>query len=267
MDEIRSRHRSATTHSGLLPDLPDDYLASVEDYHRLAYAVVGEARRVATGRFGLRSLPQGFGTPLFDVSMGRAGEMECRVWIGGDEMFADEGGVVRAMPITTLNAAARFVGVSLGTEAREHDSPELGDPDRWLRVSPEMGAHLSAWYRLGSDVLAQLCVVSGADDADEIQLWPGHFDIATAIGDADVGTRATYGLSPGDAAHPHPYVYVGPWGDVDRSDPYWNDAAFGGASLPYSRIVESADPAVDVLEFLAAGFGRVDASSPNSERR
>ena len=254
MNEIRSSHRLA--YSGLLAELPDDYLARVEDYHRLAYAVVGEARRVATGRFGLRSLPQGFGTPLFDVSMGRAGEMECRVWVSGDELFADEAGVVRSMPITTLNAAAKFVGVSPGTEAREHDSPELGDPDRWLRVSPEMGVHLSAWYRLGADVLKQLCAVSGAGDADEIQLWPGHFDIATAIGDADA--RATYGLSPGDAAHPHPYVYVGPWAAVDRSGPYWNDDAFGGASMPYGEIVRAADPSGSVFEFLLAGFDSIN---------
>lgn len=258
MNKIRSSHRPATKYSGLLADLPDDYIASVEDYHRLAYAVVGEARRVATGRFGLRSLPQGFGTPLFEVSMGRAGEMECRVWIRRDELFADEGGVLRSTPITTLRAAAKFVGVTPGTEAREHDSPVLGDPDRWLRVSTEMGAHLSAWFRLGKDVLEQLRAVSNGMDADEIQLWPGHFDIATAVGSADAGTRATYGLSPGDASHPHPYVYVGPWAEVDRSDPYWNDETFGGASMPYSEIMSTTDPAGNVFEFLLAGFDSIN---------
>ena len=73
----------------------------------------------------------------------------------------------------------------------------------------------------------------------------------------DAGTRATYGLSPADAVHPHPYVYVGPWAQVDRSDPYWGDPAFGGASLRYSQIVSAADPAKTVLDFLIAGFERV----------
>ena len=250
--------QSKDTYEGLLVGLPDDYLAAVEDYHRLAYAIVGEARRVATGRFGLRSLAKGFGTPVFDVPMGRAGEMECQVWIAGDELFAEEGGVQRSTHITTLAAAAGFIGVSPGTEAREHDSPELGDTDRWLRVSPEVGAHLVAWYRLGADVLEQLRALPGAVDADEIQLWPGHFDMATAIGDAGSGTRATYGLSPGDAAHPHPYAYVGPWGKVNRSDPFWNDAAFGGASLPYSAMLAAANPADAAFEFLFAGFDGVN---------
>ena len=243
----------------LLAELPDGYLASVEDYHRLAFAVLGEARRVATGRFGLRSLPQGFGTPVFDVPMGRAGEMECQVWVAGDELFATEGGVQRSTHITSLNAAAEFVGVSPGTEAREHDSPELGDADRWLRVSTEVGKHLVAWYRLGADVLEQLSALPGASDADEIQLWPGHFDIATAIGDAESGKRATYGLSPGDKAHPFPYAYVGPWGEVDRSDPYWNDDAFGGASIPFAKMLAAASPADAAFEFLFAGF---DSISP-----
>lgn len=257
MNEVRSSNLPATAHSGLLAELPDDYLASVEDYHRLAYAVVGEARRVATGRFGLRSLDVGFGTPVFEVTMGRAGEMECQVWVDGDELFATEGGTLRRSHITTLSAAAAFVGVSPGIEAREHDSPELGDVDRWLRVSPEMGAHLAAWFRLGELTLSQLCELPGAAEPDEIQLWPGHFDIATAIGDADAGTRATYGLSPGDAAHPHPYVYVGPWAEADRSDPYWNDDVFGGASLPYAEIIASSAPAGTVFEFLCAGLDSI----------
>ena len=258
MEGKSGAHQPRGTYGGLLTELPDDYLASIEDYHRLAYAVVGEARRVATGRFGLRSLTQGFGTPVFDVSMGRAGEMECQVWIAGDELFAEEGGVQRSMHITTLNAAAEFVGVSPGTEAREHDSPELGDTHRWLRVSPEVGEHLVAWYRLGAEALEQLTALPDATDADEIQLWPGHFDIATAIGDADRGKRATYGLSPGDAAHPYPYAYVGPWGEVDGADPFWNDAAFGGASLAYAEMLAAADPADAAFEFLFAGFDSID---------
>jgi len=248
--------RGDMTRAGLLRELPDSYLAAVEDYHRLAYAVLGEARRVATGRFGLRSLASGFGTPVFEVTMGRAGEMECQVWIDGDEIFATEGGTQRSAHITTLSAAAKFAGISPGTEAREHDSPELGDVERWLRVSPEMGAHLTAWFQLGKHALSQLHELPGATAPDEIQLWPGHFDIATAIGDADA--RATYGLSPGDASHPHPYVYVGPWGEVDRSDPYWNDTAFGGASLPYGEIIAASDPAGAVFEFLYAGFDSVN---------
>lgn len=241
----------------LLAELPANYLASVEDYHRLAFAVLGEARRAATGRFGLRSLAEGFGTPLFEVPMARAGEMECRVWIAGDQLFADEAGLQRSSHISTLRRAGVFVGIEPGTAAREHDSPELGDLDRWLTVSPEIGVHLAAWFQLGAATLEMLRTAPSAVNADEVQLWPGHFDIATAVGDAQAGTRATYGLSPGDAAHPHPYVYIGPWGAVDQSDPFWNDSAFGGASLPYDEIVGVADPIGPVARFLCEGLERI----------
>ena len=126
-----------------------------------------------------------------------------------------------------------------------------------------MGAHLAAWYRCGNAALTQLHSLPGAVDADEIQLWPGHFDIATAIGDAAAGTRATFGLSPGDHAHPYPYAYVGPWSDVDRADPFWNDDAFGGASLRYGDIVGTADPAGAVFEFLFAGYDIINSQEIN----
>ena len=49
---------------GLERSLPG-YAASREDYHRLAYAVVSNARKQATGKFGLRYTRGGFGTPFF----------------------------------------------------------------------------------------------------------------------------------------------------------------------------------------------------------
>ncbi len=50
------------------------------------------------------------------------------------------------------------------------------------------------------------------------QLWPEHFDLATEVNEVN------YGGSPGDATHPEPYLYVGPW---DRSDTTGFDDPWG----------------------------------------
>ena len=77
------------------------------------------------------------------------------------------------------------------------------------------------------------------------------------IGDQDAGQRATYGASPGDHAHDEPYLYVGAWGEVDRSDPFWNESNFNGASLPYSAIVEADDQFGVALDFLRSGLSKL----------
>ena len=46
----------------------------------------------------------------------------------------------------------------------------------------------------------------------------------------------TFGASPGDDAHDEPYLYVTHWADVPP-DPFWDDDAFAGASLPLSVLV------------------------------
>ena len=208
---------------------PDGYARSLEDFHRIAYAVVAEARRRANTKFGLRYTRGGFGTPFF-------GSDE-QVRVEGDLLVVQRGDSVRSERMTTLRAAGEFVGVEPGTTAAEHDSPELGDLDRPLDVQPEVGAFLGEWFGFATALLEELRATPGAYDPDRVHLWPGHFDPATAIGDADAGARATYGFSPGDAAHDEPYVYVSAWGEIDRSDDYWNETEFAGASLSYSELV------------------------------
>ena len=49
-------------------------------------------------------------------------------------------------------------------------------------------------------------------------LWPEHFDVAVTEDEVN------YGVSAGDAQHPTPYAYVGPW--AVPTGPFWN-APFG----------------------------------------
>lgn len=76
-------------------------------------------------------------------------------------------------------------------------------------------------------------------------------------GSNDLGQRASYGASPGDDAHPEPYLYISAWGEVDRSDTFWNGATFNGAILGHAQLHDSADPYATALEFYEAGLERL----------
>lgn len=245
------------------PPLAPDHISHVVDFHRLAFGVLGEARYAATKRFGLRAAERGFTTPAFTAPSGA----ERQLAVAGAELVVTDDGVARAEPITTLAAAATFVGLDApATTAREHDSPELGDVDAPLNVTAATGELLGWWFTLGGSLLGELAANAEAHDPDEVQLWPGHFDIATAVGfpDADnrIGrtTRATYGLSPGDHNHDTPYAYVAPWAPDDLGDPddLWNATGFIGASMSYAEVA-AADGCAALAEFFATCFARLHA--------
>jgi hypothetical protein len=63
---------------------------------------------------------------------------------------------------------------------------------------------------------------------EEAVLWPEHFDVAVTVDEVN------YGISPGDAEHPLPYAYVGPW--TPRAGAFWNEPF--GASAPVDGDVE-----------------------------
>lgn len=235
-----------------LPPLPDDYPAALFDFHRLAYAVVAEARYQHNGKFGLRYVRGGFGTPFFGDDL--------QVRVTGDHLVVQSAGAARAERVTTLRAAGEFVGVAPGITAAEHDSPELGDIDRPLEVRADVGAFLGDWFGLAAAALEQLRFTPGVVDPERMQLWPGHFDPAIAAGDADGGSRATFGFSPGDHSHGEPYIYVAPWTGVDDSDPFWNAEGFNGASLSFSTLTTSEDHYAAAVTFLTDGYSRLDRS-------
>ncbi|MCY4068896.1 MAG: hypothetical protein OXE79_07305 [Acidimicrobiaceae bacterium] len=229
-----------------LPDLPTGYPDSLMDYHRLAYSVVAEARHRSNGKFGLRYVRGGFGTPFFGDDV--------QVRVDGDQLVVQRGDRVQTAGITTLRAAGEFVGVAPGVTAAEHDSPELGDLDRPLDASSAVGGFLGAWFGLATAALEELRFTPGVIDPERVQLWPGHLDPAMAAGDAAGGGRATFGFSPGDHAHDEPYVYAAAWGDVDRSEGFWNETNFNGASLPWRELSEADDHYRAAVDFLKHAY-------------
>lgn len=231
---------------------PAGLVATRDDLHRLAYGVIALTRHGVNGKFGLRYTAGGLGTPFFGDDQ--------QVRVEGTDLVVVRDGAVTATPITTLAAAGAVVGVEPSFEpAAEHDSPQLGDIDRVLDLDSASMDFLGDWFGFGTALLEELRVTPGAEDVGRVQLWPGHLDPAVEVGSMDAGQRATYGASPGDQAHDEPYLYVGAWGDVDRSDPYWNETNFNGASLAYSEILAAEDQFGTALEFLRAGLTKLTA--------
>ena len=237
-----------------LSAVPDHYPVRRDDLHRLAYGVVSNTRKAANGKFGLRWTLGGFGTPFFGN--------DTQVRVEGRLLVRQQCDKFDADTITTLGAAAKFLGVEATSDQAEHDTVALGDLDRPLTVDGELVAFISDWFGMATAALEELRCTPEAPDPSRVQLWPGHFDVAVEIGDADSEriTRATYGASPGDAAHPEPYLYVGPWGPVDPGDPFWNDTAFTGASLPYAAIQDDPNPCGVALGFYRQAFSRLIGS-------
>ena len=76
-----------------LPPVPEDYVSSRDDFHRVAYGVISNARKAANGKFGLRYTHGGFGTPFF-------GDDE-QVRVEGTELIVQRGETVVAETIMT----------------------------------------------------------------------------------------------------------------------------------------------------------------------
>ena len=88
-------------------------------------------------------------------------------------------------------------------------------------------------------------------DPSRVQLWPEQFDLAVELGSEAKGSRAAYGLSPGDEHHPEPYLYVAPW-VAPAPGELWQATGFSGAELPYSELLGVPDQRGTALAFFRA---------------
>ena len=235
---------------GALPPLGD--LSVLERtrlaWHAVAEQVVAAARYQAVGRIGLRAAGGGFGTPPFD----REGE-EQELTVVRRDLTIRRGAATQAVSLTTLAAAAQAVGIEPGAPADVYTPTTEHALDAPLDIDDAAADALGAWFAVTAAELEALAATAAPeDDASEVQLWPEHFDLAMETGNEASGARGTYGASPGDANHPEPYLYVELWSEV-AADPFWNDAAFRGASLTYGAVRDSADAAAAVRDFFARG--------------
>ncbi|MGE3795441.1 MAG: hypothetical protein AB7I38_16160 [Dehalococcoidia bacterium] len=216
--------------SGLAP-LPDSFAESRDALQRVAAHVLARRRSDVTGRIGLRASPGGATTPAF----GDGAEV---VRTDGTALIVERDGWTTATCLTSLRAAAESAGVDLaGPLSLGGDAPGIGDPDAALRVDERSARVLADWFAFATTALDETLVHIGPGASpSSIQLWPEHFDVACdAAWGAGDGQRVNLGGSPGDAHHPEPYLYVGPWGPERPGEAsFWN-APFG-AILGYEAV-------------------------------
>jgi hypothetical protein len=222
-----------------LPDLPPTFAATRTALHALAEHVIAPARQRVTGRIGLVAASGGFGTPPF-------GEDE-RVRVEGAELVHEHPGSTRRISITTLGDAAHFVGVDFAAINRVYEPQTPLVPEQQLEVDAAASFALGTWYGFATAALEELRNRYVAAAPSHIQLWPEHFDLACDFGDADAGTRANYGASPGDDAIAEPYLYVGPW-DASRRTGALGGYGFG-AAVTYAELRADGDPRAAARQF------------------
>lgn len=214
---------------------PPRFAATRDALHRLAEQVISPTRQRANGEITLRWTRGGFGTPFF------GDDVQLRV--DGDVFIVQQAGEETLGRLTSLKDAAEYVGYDL----TRFDVAMADEP---LGVDPDAAHWLGDLYGFAFSVLEQL----RAEAAPELQpsfvnLWPEHFDVAVELGAEISGARAAYGVSPGDATHPEPYVYVAPW--TARPDgALWTADGFPGAELGLGELLDAPDQRASALAFL-----------------
>jgi hypothetical protein len=225
---------------------PDVLAATRCSLHAVGEHVLGAALYQGRHRIGLRQFTGGFATQNYlHIRDGAAVERRAMV-VGTEIVVRDDdlaGGTIEdRAPMTTLAAAGVLVDVEPGMAADLYSPEPMPAVDEELVVDAAAAAFLAELTAIGYAALVILCAHYVDDAPGEIQLWPEHFDLATSFGEVN------YGLSPGDAAHPWPYFYVGPWSPPPVGG-FWNEPF--GASLEVQEV-----PTVDdVLAFFGTGRG------------
>ncbi len=229
-----------------LAPLPRAFVGTRRSLHALAEHVVAPARYAAgNGKIGLRYTRGGFGTPFFGT--GRQVRVEeGRLIVDGAEHTP-----------ATLGEAAILAGIPLGMPPDVYAPTTPAAPDTHLPVNPAAAEALGAWFGFGWSVLEQLRFDGRPLAPGRVQLWPEHFDPAVDLGEESAGRRASFGASPGDDAHPEPYLYVAPW--QSRRGAFWSDRAFGGASLTYAALLSADDQRATALAFFRQGLAELNS--------
>jgi hypothetical protein len=186
--------------------------------HAVAELVLAGPQYRAARTIRLRITPGGFG------------QVKGPLRVEVAELVGEHGRVPLRGGIAALAAAA---GVEAGApEGLYSDHAELTPADV-IDVDPAAAAELADWLDRGDQALRAL-----APDVEPV-LWPEHFDLGSQLDEVN------YGISPGDAGHPRPYAYVGPW--TPRSGPFWN-APFGAR-----RAADELPDVAAVTAFFAEG--------------
>lgn len=165
--------------------------------HGVAEGVIAGPQYREYGTIRLRVTPGGFGGAR---SPWRVDGVELT---DGSQRLALEG---------TFGALAAAAGVEFGPpEGLYHDTSGC-QPGEEIVIDPGSAGRLEAVFEIG-----ELGMRAFAPGSEPI-IWPEHFDLGITVDEVN------YGISPGDAAIPEPYAYVGPH-ELPTGE-FWN-APFG----------------------------------------
>ncbi|MEA2439768.1 MAG: hypothetical protein QOH76_1192 [Thermoleophilaceae bacterium] len=202
--------------------------------HRLAERVISPVRQRANGKIGLRWTLGGFGTPFFGA--------DAQIRVDGGELVIATSGEERRHPLSTIRDAAAAIGFDLSGA----DEAQAAGP---LEVDGTASRFVGDWFGFTTSVLEQLRAEAQPEwEPSRVQLWPEHFDIGLETGNEQAEQRATLGGSPGDGAHPEPYLYVAPWSARPEGE-LWQARGFPGAELRYADLLAAADQRAAAFEF------------------
>ena len=226
-----------------------DLVRSRLELQRVATHLLARARFAASGRFGLRVTWDGIATPAFGAD-GDVLRIAGGLLVHESQRSGPAGSRAIAVDGHSLGELAGWAGVDLSAPFDAGPAtPPVGDTGVPLAVGAGACDALLSWYRVGARAVDLL--LADLAEPSVLQLWPEHFDLgldaATAHGRVNLGT------SPGDDAHPTPYLYVGPW-EADRpGDPgFWN-ASFG-AVLDAGDLDAAGDRTAGALRFFRRGL-------------
>jgi hypothetical protein len=202
----------------------------------VAEHVVAAAQARAGAGIRLRYTPGGFET-LLGLPDGR------RIAVVGNQIVLRGPDGERASALTTVRAAAEFVGVAPGLPAGIYAPATPLEPDAPLAIDVAAAAQLADWFGLADEALRRFWRnITGAEQ--QPVLWPEHLDIGITL------DAVNYGASPGDEHIADPYLYVGPHAAVPPADDFWN-APFGAA-----RRMDEIRSVDDAVAFFHAGRRR-----------
>jgi hypothetical protein len=202
--------------------------------------VLAPARHRVNGKIGLRYTRGGFGTPYFGADE--------QVRVADDGLVVVRGGELTIHPLGNAGGAAEQLGFAPGAPTDIYTPTTTLDPDAPLEIDPASARMLGDWFGYGASVLEALRAEAPvADEPARVQLWPEHFDLSVDLGVEADGRRGTFGASPGDEAHPEPYLYVTPW--TEQKGEFWNEGSY--ASFPFAAIVDAPDQRARAASFFA----------------
>lgn len=244
--------------------LPDDWPTHRDELHRVAVHVLANAQSAATSHFALMPTAGGFGTPQY-------GANRERIRVSGGSLFVERVSGIRDGAIAATLTVASIAGSSIrelcsvaGVEPDPElwigaDAVDLGDPDGTITLDPVTGTILGDWYALGQRAMDEAIASLPDPQAGVTRLWPEHFDLGVDIAVDPIGkpeVRCNLGAAAGDAFHPEPYLYVGPW-TSDRPGPteFWN-APFG-ATLGFGDLDAADHPLHRAVEFFLTGIAHL----------